>query len=894
MRRFLQLLLAQAVDSDKSVLARKLLPGVQAKTSTVLTFLLLIGLPPVLFAEPTEASRQPFVPDPVTVTQQGPGWRFPQDGWIVVHIEGSAYERGYQHGSLLANEIVDYCHTIARRRSVQAPNQAWRDLRLFVNALFLRKFDQEYLREMQGIADGAAAAGARLDGRHLDLIDVVVINADIEVSFLESALEGTPTGIDRENFRGRHGSPHRAAHTERCSAFIAHGPATADGKIVTGHTTMSDLADVRFFNVWLDIQPTVGHRMVFQTFPGGIQSGLDYYINDAGLIISETTIEQTRFNPSGEMLASRIRRAIQYADSIDRVTEILTSSSNGLYTNEWLLGDLKTNEIAMLELGTETSRLWRSSRKEWVAGTTGFYWGCNNVKDLGVFKETVADFGGKPVNLVLHPRLRDETWIKLFNRHGGKIDEAFGFKAFSTPPLVAFPSCDAKFTTAEMAKDLKTWALFGPPLGRTWTPTESDREELPSVQPLVAHEWTSIDVLGFQRPAVRTDESSTPQAVDLTPFSKRTSSLKIDYDAKHPFAWRGTLLPQTDADIWLAAAFADFEKVVALERAIAFLSENQGIKSTFLADPEDDEEDDDDTEQTPLSKAEDDAAREGRDLVELALFQHQSKWLTAVRRVGTDTPLNKIQPDSAQGDWYRIAAGKGVMLLSALREQIGSDKFIRCLDDFGQVHAGQHVTTQQFRNHLEQTAGATAVAALDRWITEPMSDEFRGQNPWNIFSHEVEPDRVMIVYGTQHDRAAQKEAALHLQLEIARRFANVLPTTLSDTEVTDADLASHYLLLVGPPAANRITARVMEKSPSFPVQFGPHSLMISGDVYAHPETWVVAAGDNPFNPRFSAVIFTGLNAASTWRSVRNLPDAAHPNPQVILNVAGKRTRMFRP
>ena len=31
---------------------------------------------------------------------------------------------------------------------------------------------------------------------------------------------------------------------------------------------------------------------------------------------------------------------------------ILSKSNNGLYTNEWLFGDTKTNEIAMFEFGT--------------------------------------------------------------------------------------------------------------------------------------------------------------------------------------------------------------------------------------------------------------------------------------------------------------------------------------------------------------------------------------------------------------------------------------------------------------------------------------------------------------------------------------------------------------
>ena len=140
------------------------------------------------WAQPPTGTDVRFEPDPAAVTRQGPGWRFPQDGWIVVHVEGTPYERGYQHGRLLAHEIVDFCHTIAKLRSAHAPDKAWHDLRLFVNALFLRRFDNEYLREMQGIADGAAAAGAKFDGRLLDLIDIVVINADVEVSFLDGTI----------------------------------------------------------------------------------------------------------------------------------------------------------------------------------------------------------------------------------------------------------------------------------------------------------------------------------------------------------------------------------------------------------------------------------------------------------------------------------------------------------------------------------------------------------------------------------------------------------------------------------------------------------------------------------------------------------------------------------
>src|SRR5262249_27749552 len=154
-----------------------------------------------------EASRFPtppksdFAPDPASVIREGAGYRYTQHGWIVVHIEGAPYERGYQHGKLLAAEIAENIQKSATLRSAKAPADGWRELRLLVNALFLRRYDQEYLHEMKGIADGAAAAGAKFDSRAVDLIDVVALNSNIEVDFLESSLDATPTGLEGLKFR---------------------------------------------------------------------------------------------------------------------------------------------------------------------------------------------------------------------------------------------------------------------------------------------------------------------------------------------------------------------------------------------------------------------------------------------------------------------------------------------------------------------------------------------------------------------------------------------------------------------------------------------------------------------------------------------------------------------
>ena len=73
----------------------------------------------------------------------------------------------------------------------------------------------------------------------------------------------------------------------------------------------------------------------------------------------------------------------------------LGQNGNGLSTNEWILADIKQNEIALLTLGTHHSKLYRSSKNEWIGGAKGFYWSCNHNKDLEVRLELARAALGK-------------------------------------------------------------------------------------------------------------------------------------------------------------------------------------------------------------------------------------------------------------------------------------------------------------------------------------------------------------------------------------------------------------------------------------------------------------------------------------------------------------------
>jgi hypothetical protein len=618
---------------------------------------------------------------------------------------------------------------------------------------------------------------------------------------------------------------------------------------VFGHITMFSLPLAEVNNVWLDIQPDQGHRVAMQTCAGGIWSGLDWYQNDAGILLTETTIGQTRFDKNGTPLASRARKAMQYGDSIDAVVAILGKDNNGLYTNEWLLADTKTDEIAMFELGTARTKLWRSSRDEWVAGTKGFYWGCNNERELPIRLEQVASTADRPHDFSCHPTDRDCKWLELFDRWHGKIDQEFARLAFTTAPLAAAISFDAKFTTTALASRLQSVGLFGPPRGATWMPRPHELQQYPEITPLVNHDWTLLGPV--------TVPGASSDAVDLALADPHHEAAEHAERDPKP-AWRGSLLPAADQDLWLPIAFAAHEPLVAGE----------------------------------LAEAADD--RDGAHA--LAVFQARARWQRAVRTLGHDVPLAKLQPDPRRPEWHELAAAKGVLLLEELRQLLGDEGYCASMDGFGVQHAGQRVAVADFRSHVERATGHALPDLWRRWLDESPD---AGPAVWSITAFEEEPEQSLIVYGTQKEAPANREAAQLLQRRVAAAWHNFDIEIVADREVTDAQLKGRHLVLVGRPCTNALWTRLhAEPGCTMPVQFGPGSFTVAGAVHGHEHSAVIAAGPNPCNGRFSLVVYAGSSSEAERDLVQQTPQDcevlvfAHgkaPEPMAVTGAARPRS-----
>lgn len=315
-------------------------------------------------------------------------------GWIYLHIEGAPRERGFQHGYLLAEEIRE---GIRIERTVWEYESAmeWSWLVGIGATMFTAPVDSEFLAEIDGIAEGMQTAGVPMTREEL-----LAYNASIDLigywwpTVKDSIAPNAPVR-DKES----------------CSSFIATGNMTTDGRIVLGHNTWSRYPYATF-NVIIDILPARGHRILMQTSAGLIHSGSDFFITGAGLVGSETTIDGFfPFDPAGVPEFVRMRKATQYASTIDEWCSIMKVGNNGGYANAWLLGDLHTNEIARLELGLRHVGFERTK--------DGWYSGSNIAENLQILrKETTADEENiKDPNIARRVR-----WKQLMKKNAGKID----------------------------------------------------------------------------------------------------------------------------------------------------------------------------------------------------------------------------------------------------------------------------------------------------------------------------------------------------------------------------------------------------------------------------------------------------------------------------------------
>jgi len=394
--------------------------------------------------------------------------RAAQNGWIWVHLEGSPSDIGYQHGYLLAPEIRDTLRTV-KLEMTHEENHDWQFFRDQAQHMLWPHVEAEYRAELQGIADGAAARGDKID-----VWDVVALNAWLEMPYFDKW------------YAKQHDLPRPDAMPEHCSAFVATGSYTKDGHVVIAHNNWSSYETGERWNIIFDIVPEHGYHILMDGMAGLIHSGDDFGINSAGILITETTISRFNgFDPHGIPEFVRARKAMQYSASIDDFARIMETGNNGGYANAWLVADRKTNEIARLELGLKNVTLERTR--------DGYFVGSNFPVSAKLAREE-TDFDLN--NPSESANARHVRWDQLMAQYKGKIDakaaERFLADHFDTyehkidpdertlcghidlsprgsppwaPPYAPMGAVQAKVSDSAMAEKMTLRAALGHPCG---------------------------------------------------------------------------------------------------------------------------------------------------------------------------------------------------------------------------------------------------------------------------------------------------------------------------------------------------------------------------------------------------------------------------------------------
>jgi hypothetical protein len=319
-----------------------------------------------------------------------------QNGWIFVHLEGSPSEIGFQHGYLLAPEIEDAQKVVA----LGLTHDSKKDYAFFRTAaekVLWPHIEAQYREELKGIAEGLKAKNVPLD-----LWDVVVLNAWLEL---------TPY------YTGWYDQEHKLTAANRpvpehCSAFVATGSYTKDGKIVIAHNNWTEYKEASRWNIIFDIAPQKGYRFMMDGMPGLIHSGDDFGLNTAGIVITETTIGYfAGFDPNGIPEFVRARKAMQYSSSIDDFARIMKDGNNGGYANNWLVADTRNNEIASLELGLKHVTLQRTK--------DGYFVGSNFPENTELIRDEAPEFPVKDMSISANAR--HVRWEQLMAENKGTI-----------------------------------------------------------------------------------------------------------------------------------------------------------------------------------------------------------------------------------------------------------------------------------------------------------------------------------------------------------------------------------------------------------------------------------------------------------------------------------------
>jgi hypothetical protein len=297
----------------------------------------------------------PTVHEPLSTEVErryGEGLLEEREGLRILHVKGTPYEIGYQHGVLLRHEIRK-----GLREQIYGRLILEEDISHLLLLRHARRVDDyltyEYREEMHGLADGAGISYSDvllLNSFHdlasqpppkQEIRDLLLAFYPLFVPPLDSvdlfpptasSLENTPTG----------GIPSLPLET----AFAAFGRATEDGKLLHGLDVASpqpSLGDT----LLIVYQPQVGNSFVALAWPGAV--GVTIGLNEEKISVAVLASTSQDGSLEGVPLSFILRDVLEYAGDIPTALTLIASVKRTTGNNV-VIGDGKPADAQAMEV----------------------------------------------------------------------------------------------------------------------------------------------------------------------------------------------------------------------------------------------------------------------------------------------------------------------------------------------------------------------------------------------------------------------------------------------------------------------------------------------------------------------------------------------------------------
>ncbi len=273
----------------------------------------------------------------------------------LLHLRGSPYEMGYQHGVLLRSEVrqeIGRLYLSLASQSIPLP------FVLQQARLVDRYISPEYREEMRGLAQGAGVSYTDISLLNTwpELVSSP-LSQDIVTHVLTTWEKWLPPCPEPAGYLPSALTPQEPLTSPLSpeSSFALFGEATKDGSLFHGLRFPPGLSSHDLLLILYE--PEVGNAFLSLSRPGMV--GVTMGLNEEKVSLAEFALASLDSSLEGTPLSFLLRRAVQYAGDIPQAVSIIASGPRMNGANV-VLGDGKVADAQALELSAHLYALFEA------------------------------------------------------------------------------------------------------------------------------------------------------------------------------------------------------------------------------------------------------------------------------------------------------------------------------------------------------------------------------------------------------------------------------------------------------------------------------------------------------------------------------------------------------